>query len=36
VLDEHYDSRLMPVEEAAEYWEIGPPEVEAVNGEGAA
>ena len=36
VLDEHYDSRLMTVEEASEYWEIGPPEVEAVNGEGAA
>jgi len=33
VLDEHYDSRLMTEAEAAEYWEILPPETEALTGE---
>ena len=36
VLDEHYDSRLMTEQEAAEYWEILPPQNEALTGEEAA
>ena len=32
VLDEHYDSRLMTEQEAAEYWEIFPPKTETLNG----
>ncbi len=32
VLDEHYDSRLMTEQEAAEYWEIFPPETEVPTG----
>lgn len=36
VLDEHYDSRLMTEQEAAEYWEILPPQNEALAEEEAA
>jgi nicotinamide riboside kinase len=31
VLDEHYDSRLMTEAEAAEYWKILPPEIQATE-----